>query len=182
MRVALPLVSIALTAALVACGGGSDKPLTLEQYFEKIDTLTQELRDKETPILDTLGTSDEVGRLKGALGLYPDAVEEYLSGLQDITPPAEATEAHANAVTASEQFLETLNQAVEDTRNAATVDNFFAAADAVSISVSSESMTVSCAGLQQVADAQNVDIDLSCPAGIGGEETPAPAGSPTPGG
>lgn len=167
MRTWLLFVASGVAAAILfACGGGGgeSKPLTLEEYFQEVQALAAELNAGEEPILATLRNSENVEDLKGALAQYPDVVSAYLKELQKLTAPAEAAEAHATAVQASQEFQDAVKTAMADTRESTTVDGFFAAANAVQIAVTSQSMAVACDGLQQVADEHQVSVDLGCPA------------------
>ena len=163
MKVApLLLASIAILLA-GACGGSGEKSLTLEEYFQQVQPLVDELHTGEAPILATLGASQDPQHLKEALADYPAVVDPYLSGLRNLQPPEEAAEAHADAVRAGEEFTSAIATAIQDTQTATTADDFFAAANSVQIAIASEGMSVTCGRLQQVADDNEIDIDLDCP-------------------
>jgi hypothetical protein len=161
---------IALTLALLccvlaaACGGGGSKPMTLEEYFQALKPILSDLHSNEAPLLATLGDSQNVQELQDALRAYPAVVDTYADGLKDLRPPEQAKQAQKDAVTASGEFLNALNKAIDATEGVTTVDDFFGAADAVQITLSSQGMTVACDALQQLADVNQITIDLGCPA------------------
>jgi hypothetical protein len=159
-------VVIVLGGLLSACGGGgSGKPLTLDEYFQELKALSTDLHTGEAPILSTLSNSQNVQELKDALAQYPVVADAYLKGLTKLDPPEQAKQAHADAVTAGKDFLDAVQKAIKDTQNVTNVDDFFATADAVQITISSQSMTVACSALQQVAVDSKITADLGCPAG-----------------
>lgn len=162
-RLSLLVTIVAPVALAAACGGGG-KPLTLDEYFQGLKAVSIELHTQEAPILSTLNDSQNVQELKDALAHYPDVVTAYLKGLEDLKPPEEASQAHRDAVTAGTQFRDALKTAIKDTQNVTTVDDFFGAANAGQIFVASNSIPVACDALQQVADNNQITVDLGCPA------------------
>jgi hypothetical protein len=161
VRVALLLTPV--FAAALAFGCGSDKAMTLEEYLQGVEGLMGQLHAQEAPLLGTLESSDDVGELKAALAQYPEVERTFVTGLKTLDPPEEASVAHENAIAASGDFIDALVTAIDDTAGAQTVESFFNVANSAQIAVASGSVTVACNGLQELADANGIEVAMGCP-------------------
>ncbi len=171
---------LALVAVATACSGGdggtstavsqagtAGQPLTLQEYFQRVQALDSRASQRINVIGEGLSTQPSADEQKLS------AIRDYLTGLtaidkdlrdglQRITPPPEAKAAHQAAIEALTGVV-TQAQAMSDT--AATVTN---PADIIAVLVgpqaktATDRLTQACQALNQVAAAHSLAIKLSC--------------------
>ena len=176
LRLLAPLLG-ALVLAIAfagACGGGNGggDELSLEDYFAQLKTMSNELEQRGNDVesrfnadLENITSVDAAVAVLGpALVEFEQVAQDFVDSLNGLNPPAEAEELHnqltdvyqegANALVdlggrldsiESEQELATLGTDVETQFN--------------DLGTRSDDL---CFQLQNLADDQSIDVDLSC--------------------
>ena len=154
---------------LVACGGsGGSTSLSLEEYLQTVvdkEAETEQLvdaLDAEFDVaLETASDAEAVELYRGLLAEQADLAKGYLADLQRLEPPSVAGDAAVEYVLAFEALLAAVDATIGGTEGATTI----AEVDEVFI----ETMTpgvfrveAACLTLQQIADDNEVVIDLEC--------------------
>ena len=101
--------------------------------------------------------------MKAAFAGIPENLQTLLDNVDELSPPDEAQEAQADAVEAGEAFLAELEVVTEEAQDAESVDEFIATAGDDELQRLSEEFNATCPPLQQVADENDVRVDLGCP-------------------
>lgn len=168
-------VFLGLSVVGVACGGGNGgggDELSLEDYFAQLKTMSNELEQRGDDVesrfnadLENIISVDEAVAVLGpALVEFEQVAQDFVDSLNGLNPPAEAEELHnqltdvyqegAGALAdlggrldsiESEQELATLGTDVETQFN--------------DLGTRSDGL---CFQLQDLADEQSIDVDLSC--------------------
>jgi hypothetical protein len=92
MVVALLAAAAVAAGALLLAGGDDKRPLSPDEYREQLVAAVADLR------LDANPTDS------GALRDYSDQFSDFAEELEDITPPADAADAHAKLVAGFEEY------------------------------------------------------------------------------
>lgn len=175
----LQLSAVVAAAALVAAvasacgGGGSGEELTLEEYFQKLETLAVEFdnrgREAETAFEDAANTVESEEDTAAAVAEFLSAatpiIKDFVDGLEELNPPPEAKAAHDKTVedghSTVESFEKTLEE-VEGTDDPGELEGIIAASSFIRLGQSTYDFSEDCAALQAVADENNVEVDLLC--------------------
>ena len=155
---------LAVGAIAVGCGGNGE--LTLEEYFQRVDVVLGQTGEQ----LDVVREFDE--------RVTPDSTEEDLldafrewfrematvlgegiDGMENIEPPAEAEEAHEEWLAASALVEAVSQDLLDEVETADDLEDFVARPEFVE---ASERGSEACLGLQGIADANGIDVDLEC--------------------
>ena len=160
---------LALGAIAAACGGGGGgggDSLTIEQYFERLETFATRFDDRGTELEEGFDFSSATSEddlidlsqdfLRGGLAVLQDFVDD----LDGLNPPAEVADAHNTAVDAGKAAVVALEDAMDrldDVGSAADLEGLFEEAFA-----DSESFSEGCVALQEIADDKNISVDLQC--------------------
>lgn len=170
LLVALPFVVLTLFAA-GGCGGddddgggdGGDETLTLQAYFDEVDSLVDAYVADNDASFSVLNESDDLEELKRAFALLPEDLSDFLTALDALATPSEAEAAEADVQSAGEPFLAELEEVNEAAQATTSVDDFVQTASSTELQALSDAFNATCAPLQQVATDNGVEIELSCP-------------------
>lgn len=146
--------------------------LTLEEYFQQVDVVFGQTGER----FDVVGEFDE--------GVTPDSTDEEvldafrewfpelatvlgegIDGMENIEPPAQAEEAHEEWLAAAalvEALTQDLLDEFEEVETADDLEDFVARFDEPEFVEASEGGPEACLGLQGIADANGIDVDLEC--------------------
>ncbi len=159
-RLGLAIAALALFAA--ACGGESE----LEVYFEGVDDVTAAYADEvhALPIASTAGTLDDA---RAFFSGVHTSLGDALAGLAELTPPETAAEAHGELVDTITRFATLAGRTSERAGELQTADDLrLLAIDPVvgvgNFGAAEAELVVSCEGLEAVAEAEGIDVDLEC--------------------
>jgi len=159
---------IALAVGAVACGGGEE--LTLEEYFQKLvdidkqhEAEAQPLRDQLNASLNGLGDEIEVpAGVRDALRSLVASQDNVGKALSDLTPPAEAKDAHKEAaasITAEGEALAKVIGQLDDAKTVGDLNHLF---EGDEITKADERRSTACVALQQIATDNAIQADLNC--------------------
>ncbi len=160
---ALFLIAAALLALVAACDG--DDGLTLEEYFQELETLDQ---DAEAGI-EALEFPEEFASEAEQIEAFQDffaaiipILAEFVDAIDDLDPPAEVEDAHEEAVDSGREFVtdaEELTNELADVGSASELEEVF---DDPEYEAASDRFDQACFALQDIAEANGIDVDLTC--------------------
>lgn len=163
------LVAVALLAAgmfAAACGGSDDKDggdgtVSLDEYFQQIDELAATLESDlaAVPSDDPSSVDDAVTQLSDVTAAF----DSFANGLDDIDPPAEAADAHDATASSMHDWVDELNGVSDEVAGAASGADALALLNGLDTS-GLEASQQGCRDLQEVADSNQIDVDLGCSA------------------
>ena len=159
---------LALVAAAAACGGGGGKSLSAEDYFKKVEAISNEAIEKES----AAAPSDEE-----AANLTPEELKqrgiEFLSAAATITEdaiqkvealevPDDLRDGHDDLVAAGNDLAKTYRDLADEAQDVAPedIEDFF------NSKVFAESTFAkfdeACSGLEKLAGDKGIEVDLNC--------------------
>ena len=166
-RLIVPLFIVALLLAVgataVGCGGNGE--LTLEEYFQQVDTLDQdaEARIEALELPEEFASEEEqVLAVQDFFAVSVPIIADFVDAIDDLDPPAEAEDAHNEAVDAGRDFVteaEDLTNELADVGSSSELEEVF---DAPEYDAASDRFDQACFDLQDIADANSIDVDLTC--------------------
>ena len=168
-RLLVPFFVLLLSFATLAAACGDDgETLTLEEYFQRLDAVDNEADERGQALEDEFPQAfEEPKPTQEFINSLTALVRDFVDSLEQIDPPAQVEDAHNDAAAAGTDFAQVLEEAapqIEGVESASELeemlgdlfaeDSEFAAAD--------EQFTNSCVALQQIADDNEIDVDLEC--------------------
>ncbi len=170
--------AMALSLGAVACGSDDDDgdgngggELTLAEYFSELETLGQAF-DADGEALDEQAGDDFEGTESDeeAVEVFVDFIEETASLVDDfvddignLNAPAEAADAHSEAVTAGQELSDMYGNALTVLDTADTFEEATLVLEGPGFVAAADRFSAACAALQGVADDNGIDADLACP-------------------
>jgi hypothetical protein len=151
-----------LAASVLTIAGCSSDGASLDDYFADLEALSAVMEQGAAPAFETLDSSDDLTELKAAFGQLPVLLDDYVTGLEDLDPPEEAKESHQAAVTAGQSFLTQLTALDEEVQATGTLDEFIETAGSDSVQAASDELEARCSELQQIAEENDIEVDLAC--------------------
>ena len=121
MKVRLLLSAFALAGSIAfATGCNEDGSLSLEEYFERVEELSQEEDERSTEIeqeLDDLGQDATPDDIAESFQEQLDNFDEFIDDLGDVDPPSEVEDAHDEAVEALGAAREDVEGIIDELRD-----------------------------------------------------------------
>ena len=171
----LRLLPLALIAALLlafgafAAGCGGEDSLTLEEYFQQLETLAATAEERGAEFEDAVNAEmDAAASEEDVLAVFEDALRNaqpifttFVDGLNDLNPPAAVEELHNEFVDASAELAASLEEVLNEfgDQDFAADLNLF---EESSLSQAGDRFDKTCAALQDIADMHEIDVDLKC--------------------
>lgn len=156
--IAAAIIGVAMLGA--ACSDDDGGALTLDAYFEKLQKLDDQF-EEDSAALDAAFESQDLDDIKSAVADGTDSTEEFIDDLDALEPPADAQEAHDEAVTAGKEFLVALRDFNDDVQDADSTDALQEIPfDA--IGEASDAFNDACLGLEALAADKDIELDLNC--------------------
>jgi hypothetical protein len=165
---------LALATVAAACGGDDSDERAREEYFEKIEQITEDYVAKLDSVDDRyqqlIAASGTDGVQLQAFLFYLEAsslsIREEIDARNEVDPPPEVEKAHLEWLTAAR----VLAKLYEDVVNRATDEQGFSSLQDVLDEVDYESRLTevedrarrACSGLQDIADKYEIEVSL-CP-------------------
>ncbi len=163
------LVGVGLMAAsalLAACGGGGEE-LGLDEYFQRLEDVKEEA-DARGAALEEGGSLESAGHVEAFQEYFDEfeaIYEGVVNGVKDIDPPSEARNAHDEFVVALEEAQKALREFADRVGEAESFSDLEALIGAVAepgFEAALEGVEDACRELQEVADENDIEIDLEC--------------------
>jgi hypothetical protein len=152
-----------MSLLIVACGGSDS--MSLEEYLTEFARIGEETEDAVDAVpTPDVGSDPSVEEGKDALTDYFDEIRDVTDGardeIEDLEPPSEAEDEHENFLEEIDELLDAINAYAERIADADTVEEFQAAtSDTSDLDATNFS---ACDDLQQLADENDIDVDLQC--------------------
>ena len=169
LRLRLTILLFLGLTVLVACGGsGGSTSLTLEEYLQTLvekqaeaEQVAQALEAEFDAKVETVSDAEVAALYRGLLTESADLARGYLADLQRLEPPSVAVDAAVEYVRAVDALMAAIDATVSETEGATTraeVDDVYFWA----VSPAAVMIDEACLTLQQIADDNDVAIDLEC--------------------
>jgi hypothetical protein len=168
----LRLIGLALLVGLLSlgalasgCGGKSDNKggvaLTLDQYFQQVSALENNLRVTSNAIDAEMGSAPTLPVLRGGVNKQLAAFEEFTTGLEAIEAPDEVAELHGEIVSGLQGWIKVFSDGNDRLARVSTAPEGNALIGALDSSKLDEAIAA-CTKLQQAADYKGISVDLAC--------------------
>jgi len=167
VTVALLVVAMfALGVVASACDGdGGDDELTLEEFFQELQALDDELEaqfaELEEPF-EALGEDSSVDEAADILQQQADLIQDFVDRLDDLNPPDEAADLLDEAVSAGRAAADAFQNAIDDARDAESLDELFGVFETGDIDAAFERFDEGCLDAEQLAADNDITVDLNC--------------------
>ena len=172
------IVALLLAFGVVAAAcGGDGEALTLEEYFQQLEQLNQDVDERVGAIyeatfaeideedFESLPLEEQVEVVKDlANGLLP-VFEDFIDAARGLNPPAEVGDLHNDLVTASDDFLEAhqdVTDQIDDVQSQAELEALKALAEGGAAEAAEQRVDEACFALQDVAGENGIAVDLDC--------------------
>lgn len=160
------LVLPAVLVLAAACGGGGEAP-TLQQYFQRIEGIIDDLSEQtdalgnpfEADVVDEERVNLVRDSTDALAALWRDSVEQF----GDIEPPAEVTAAHEEAVAARDErarAVEGLVDQLKGVESIAELDTLIWVEVREAFSTAAGRYEQACLELQGIADDSGINVEL----------------------
>ena len=174
----ITLLLAAVAAALLvglACGGGGES--TLDEYFKKLDVVTQDIDKRITDLQGKYANAFEQTKdTQSYLNEYVPTVKDAVDGLAKISPAKETKDAHKQYVAAGRDFVKGIEAAAAKISKVEKDADLEAALSEANndkdLKSASDSFDKACRDIQKIADDNKIKVDLKCgEAGSGNTES-----------
>ena len=164
---------LALGTIAAACGGGDE--LTLEEYFEQAQVISDDADEEfEALYADIPDEDDEeffsneenLPVIKDFAARFPVIFRDTLDDVEALDPPAEAEDAHDEFLAAGRDMLalfEGLTSPVEEAESISEAEELFGIGEEdPEIEAADQRFTDACLALEGVADDNGIVVDFDC--------------------
>lgn len=165
LRLLLSIGVSALVLGTLAAACDGDDGLTLEEYFQQVEALDDELDER----FEALELREEVASQEEQVLLFQDffaavipILAEFVDAIDDLDPPAEVEDAHEEVVDSGREFVadaEELTNELADVGSSSELEEVF---DDPEYEAASDRFLQACFALQDIADANGIDVVLTC--------------------
>lgn len=159
--------TVAFSLSLVACGGAS---ASMTAYFEALEELNADIRARQQQVDadydEALAATEFSPAARQAFADYLAAQQDlalsYVAGAEDLDPPDDARALHDDATEAYRSFAGEIDSVIADVNRAQTLDGLVSALGAPAAIEAAANATAACLALQDLADEEDVSVDLRC--------------------
>ena len=166
LMVALAVVGGSLL--LAACGGGDGEELSLDEYFQQLDSIEEGIKTG-TAALDEASAGvigEDVEATRDYIDGYQGIVGEAANDMKDLDPPSEVGDAHDEFVAALSGMVSVwgdLSDRLGDVETTTEMQTLLMDTQAEEPwQTATQRFTEACRALQGIADEKGIDIDLDC--------------------
>ena len=162
------IAALGLVVLIAACGGDNDSDESnLREYFGRLQTLTDEVRDRAaTTVADptNLDPSDPAtfDNIASVFDESLDIYRDFVDDVRDLNPPNEARDAHDTLIDTLDAFLGSNEELIDQIENADTEAAFSAIFANAAADIEVVPVDAACGNLQQVAADNNISVNLDC--------------------
>jgi hypothetical protein len=167
LRLFAPLLVAALLAfgaVLAACGDNGGE-LTLEDYFQQFNAITDDVTAQFEAVEDEFpGLYQERAATRDAFDKMDVIFEEGLGQLDGLNPPDEVKQSHKgfrDGVAAQQRVFQEAADEIADIESVSELGQVLQARGA-DLEATSTQINASCLALQKTADDNDIDVDLEC--------------------
>ena len=170
----LLLTALLLGASTIAaaCGGG-DEELSLEEYFQKLQTSSDDLEQRGEASASELGDDFDpetgelpsIDTLQRILSEGVSAFQDALNEVESLDPPSEVKGAHdtfLQEARARMEVFESLADRAAEAESLSDLEDVFAEFEGPDFEAADIRFEDACRGLEQVAAENGIEVDLNC--------------------
>jgi hypothetical protein len=147
-------------------GGGGGDPLTLEEFFTELEALDAKFETDSNEIdAQSEGLSDEelLAQAPELFQEQADLVTEFVDGIEDLEAPDEAADLQEEAVSAGRAAVDSLEEALNESADAETLDEFFAVFEEnTEFTAAVDRFDQVCLDAEALATENDITVDLNC--------------------
>ena len=164
-------ISLVLATLAAACGGGGGA-LSLEEYFQELDTIQNEADERFVAQEEESGEPAEDASEEELADYAREAVGETVTiqrdaanAAGDLDPPDEVEGPHNDLVDALQELTDAVQTVVDeipDTLTMADLEGLYARFDTPELNEPFMAFDEACVALQSIADENEIDVDLEC--------------------
>lgn len=162
------LLALALAALAAACdGGGGGDELTLEEYFQQMETISNQGRDDLLALQEQF--PDASAEPQEMLAFFDGFIEIFgmtMDQVAALDPPGEAEDAHEEFRDAGEELVElgpSVSERLAQVASTADLEAFFEELNQnEELNEASRRFDDACNNLQAIADDNGINADLRC--------------------
>ena len=173
VRLILPAAAAAALTLLVAlapaCGGGDGGGSTLEEYVQEFQRIKDDAESQSDAVEARLdqepaSAEDALELFSAAIGSFVDIATGVAQDLNGIEPPSEVSALHDDLVAAWAEGVDALEQLQADVEGLESPEDFLTLVPQIEedFGALDDKTEQVCLDLQDVADKNNIDIDLEC--------------------
>lgn len=159
---------LAVGAAGTACGGGNgDGELTLEEYFLRFEGAQDEADERFEPLVEALNQefdseAEQIEATRDFINADIPILRDFVHAVDDLDPPAEVEDPHEEAVAGGAELVEFLQDFTDRFADVESTSELEELLDAPELEAASDRFDKACFALQDIADANGIDVDLEC--------------------
>ena len=163
---------LALGTIAAACGGGDE--LTLEEYFEQAQVISDD-SDEEFEALyadfpdeddeEFFSNEENLTVVKDFAARFPVVFRDTLNDVEALDPPAEVEDAHDEFLAAGNELLTLfvgLTGPVEEAESVSEAEALFGDEDNPEIEAADQRFTDACLALEGIAEDNGIVVDFEC--------------------
>lgn len=152
-------------SCVVGLGGGGGDALTLEEFFAEVEALDNKFESEVADVEAGFGELDESSSVEDAVDLLEqevDVVEGFVDSLDGLEAPDEAADIHEEAVSAGRAVVQAFRDAIDESSDAESVEDFFSPFEAGELDPVFERFDQACLDAEALAAENNITVDLNC--------------------
>lgn len=156
---------VALGAFALACGDGGGEELTLEEYFQQLGRIKNEMDEREGAIESRFfpAANEDPALAREAYDEFAAIYRDWVSALRAVDPPAEAEGAHQELSAALKALQEPLEDRVArlaDVRSTSELENVLTEfREQPEFDAAARRFSDACFALQKIADDNNIAVN-----------------------
>jgi hypothetical protein len=166
-------VLLGVSGIAVACGGGGEERLSAEEYFQKLQTISDDL-EKQGATLDSefqaavgseTGDEVDVGAVQRVLAEGGTAFRRALDDLENLTPPSNVENAHrafVEQVRVRTDLIESLADRAAEAGSASDLQEVFAEFESPELEAEATRFSDACRALEGLASDNGIQVQLNC--------------------
>ena len=151
-------------AVAAACGGGEEE-LSLEEYFQKLETISDDLRERGEAFDPETGELPNIDTLQRLLSEGVSAFQDALNEAENLDPPSEVKGAHdtfLQEARARMEVFESLADRAAEVESLSGLEDVFAEFEDPDSEAADVRFDDACRALEQVAADNGIELDLGC--------------------
>ena len=164
------IAALLLTVGALAVACGDSKALTLEEYFQQLEALTDETNERSDELEEAFAQVDaaslsEAQQLQALADFLAEGVlliEDFLAEVGKLRPPEAVVAEHNENVEATTLFIAAMSGVPEGIETMGTMDELVPLFEDEGVSQAADRVVDACLQLQAVADKNEIDVDLNC--------------------
>ena len=151
-------IGLMAPALLIAACGGGDDALSVEQYFDRFQTISADQQAQR----DALPEPESFEEFADLFDRQADILDDSLDRVKDLDPPDEVKPPHGLFIETLEAFAKSARDLAGELEDVEDEDEFFETLAAGDFEIVAATFQTACSGLEAVAAANSITVDLEC--------------------